>query len=92
MPRSPARIESREKQAMIPAPMFLSQNSGINCLCAHYEGIWGSEAVAPIIFNFCTTCRRMVSFTLQLGHTPWKSLQCLLNGRLGGPQSQSGSF
>lgn len=70
MPRSHTGTESHKKQAMIPPPTFLSQYSRVNCLCAHYEALWGSEAIAPIIFNFCTTCRRMVSFTLQLGYTP----------------------
>jgi len=49
MPRSHARNESREKQAMIPAPTFLSHNSRINCLCAHYEGILGCGNITPLV-------------------------------------------
>lgn len=70
IPRSYAGIESRKKQAMIPPPTFLSQYSRINLSLCALEGIWGREAMAPTIFNFWTTCRRTVSFTLQLGHTP----------------------
>lgn len=66
MPRSHTGIESHEKQATIPPPIFLSQYSRVNCFCTHYEYIWGSEAIAPIIFNFCSTCRRMVS-----SHSSW---------------------
>jgi hypothetical protein len=55
-----------------------------------YEGVLGSEGIAPLILWLGTRWRWMVSFTPRSLYPQGKSPWYPVDRRLGGPQSRSG--
>jgi len=64
--------------------LFLTEHHAI-------KTYWGSGSIAPRIHDLCTRLRRVVSFTPRPLYPQGKSPWYILDRRLVGPQSRSGS-